>query len=177
MLDEVAPKLKVGVCMFSEIVRARCARRRYRDATRRNRQGQSCGRDRELRPSIRSRGPTRMWRCAPAMDRSSRRRNARSRTCWSECGEHNQVAEARPLTAKTGVRVRVRDIEDAFKGEPGCFHEAGTYAGKILKGDKASELPVKQLDKFELVINLFAAKALGLQVPLTLQVAADEVIE
>jgi putative ABC transport system substrate-binding protein len=58
-----------------------------------------------------------------------------------------------------------------------AYHEAGTYAGKILKGDKASELPVKQLDKFELVINLFAAKALGLQVPLTLQVAADEVIE
>src|SRR6516225_6292859 len=42
-----------------------------------------------------------MWCCAPAMYRSSRRPNARSRTCWSECDEHNQVAEARPLTAKT----------------------------------------------------------------------------
>ena len=60
---------------------------------------------------------------------------------------------------------------------PGLFRRAGDHVDKILRGAKLADIPVEQPTKFDLIINLTTAKALGLTIPESFLLRADEVIE
>ena len=101
------------------------------------------------------------------------------RLCTTNRVSINTLAMAARLPTLTGIRdyVETGGLMSYGPNFSDVFRRAAEYVDKILRGAKTADLPVEQPTKFDLVINLIRAKALGLDIPPSLLARADEVIE
>jgi putative ABC transport system substrate-binding protein len=82
-----------------------------------------------------------------------------------------------PTSSSSRLQVVAGGLMSYGADSADTFRQTGNYVGRILKGENAAHLPVQQPTKFEFVINMKTAKTLGLDVPNSMQLLADEVIE